>query len=353
MPVVICTHCGSSLTAPDTQTAPLRCPVCGANLSAAPAADMTAPPVVQEAVVRDQEDDSATRAVAREQLAPLLTPVDADYHTEPSAASATLGNGAAPGVRWDGATQVSAPHIGADAHDITQALPDSALPNPPRTPASALRTLSVALVTLVLLAVVAIAALAVNGAFSGLTGYATNGTPTQQATAAPPTPTATPAFTPFTVANLYTIGHPFGWNASQRNAAPQTYAALFSAPDGSASMNVDVQQNVNLADPAALDQQFIRALTAPNTPLTLSDPTTSVIGGQRWTERAADITLVTASGQPLLYAHVVARTVVHGAYAYTIVEVAPATSATTAATAYATANVAYFQPMLATFTFLG
>lgn len=346
MPSLTCPHCGSSLTAPDHSTAPLRCPVCGALLTKATgnmaggspaAAPLSHPLVVQEAVVRDlrEEDDSATRPVAPELLAPIL----AEAVTAPSISSAV------PADETTRALPYSA------APETTQEMPLSAIPREPAEPpkpASVLRTLSLTLAALTLLAVVVVAALAANDVIT------IGGTSTAQATTAPTqiVPTATPVLVPFGVTGLYQITHPRDWTIQQSNAAPQSYYALLSAPQGKANVNIEAQQAANVPTLSDLNAQFLRALAQPGTTPTIDASSASVsVGGQEWTPTTADVTLVGVSGQPTRYSHVMILSTIQGQYAYTIVLLAPTDSADTKSAAYTAADSAYFQPLLASFAF--
>lgn len=360
----VCPHCGSALPALATETIPLRCPTCGAALS-----ERDEPSVlpIRDAVYRDErsvesvsgadeQDDSATRAAAQEEMAPVLARARAD-HEQRQQASAGAGADALP--------------------ETTQALPFSALPPEARDPmmthpslppreseqwdqtgqgaqgkrrmAPGLRALSLGLVALVLVAVVVVAALAANGVIGAAT---TTAAPT--ATVAPAV-TATPAVKPFSLANLYQLSYPQGWTVMQRNqpSSPASYFALLSAPSGNVSVNVAVQQVSSVPDLMKLDQAFLLKLSKPGTtPVASGSPTSVTVGGQAWTQLAADVTLAPAPGQSTYYAHVIALSTTHNSYAYTIVCVAASPSAAAAGPAFTTADQAYFQPLLASFQFL-
>ncbi len=367
MPLLTCPQCGSAVTALATETAPLRCPVCGAALSLAPDAEAQAP---IEAVIREhdsvsgersgEEDDSATRAIASERMEPLIAQVRTDHQLRQGAPQ-----GASQGV--DEATHALPDAVGSagalvatepaapawpGGDEATQALPISALPpaplEPQRAVAARLRPLSIALLALTLVAVIVVAALAGNGVFGGI--FAATTTPS--ATTAPAA-TSTPSVNTLDLRGFYHLAYPQGWTAQQRNSAPQSYYALLTAPAGGVSVNIEAQQAVNAPAPATLDQQFIRALAQPGTTPTVSGAPSSVtVGGQVWTQLTADVTLQPASGQPTFYAHVAALSTQRGAYVYTIVCVATAPSLAAAGPAYTTAERAYFQPLLASFSFL-
>ncbi|HEX8983768.1 MAG TPA: TFIIB-type zinc ribbon-containing protein [Ktedonobacterales bacterium] len=349
MPVLICPHCGSSITADDAETTQVRCPVCGAALGIA---NISTGRAVREAVVRDAEDDSATRAVAREQIAPHLIPVDADYQSVPSVT-------AEPRPFDDGVTQVSAPYnverrapiVATQLFEPTQELPQSAIPEAPRAPRRTLQRASLIAAGLISVAALVIAAFATNSVLFG------DQIPPRGQASATSTATATTVTTPssvFQAPGMYQINYPAGWLIKRRNNAPQTYSTLLAAPAGAiGSVNIIAQRNVSISAPDQLDDEFIRALAQTGTTPTASAPTTVSIGGQSWIARAANVPLAAATGQPTLYSHVEALSVVHGDYVYTIVEIAPAPSAAAADTAYITAKQTYFNPMLATFMFLG
>lgn len=359
MPVLMCPHCGSSITADDVEKTQVRCPVCGAALGMA---NVSTGNAVREAVVRDAEDDSATRAVAREQLAQHLSTVDANYQSVPSVT-------AAPHPFDDGVTQVSAPSTGergapvvaTQDHEPTQELPRSAIPQPPqppqpqevtsRPPRSRLRRVSIAAAGLIIVAALILAALAANGLLFGQPNP-----PEHQAPVAP-TSTATTVATPasvFQIPGLYQVTYPTGWPIERTNNAPQTYSTLFAAPAGVVgTVNIVAQKNVSISAPDQLDGEFIRTLAQTSPTYTISAPTTVTIGGQSWTDRSANVALAAASGQPTRFSHIEALSVIHGAYVYTIVEIAPVSSAAAADAAFTSAAQTYFTPMLATFTFLG
>lgn len=360
MSVRYCPHCGSPFTASEMETAPLRCAVCGAPLDADRAALAARQAVetsdvlpIREAVVRE-EDDSATRAVAQEQIAPVVAQARAERLAEqPTAAVAP------PADERTQALPTSALPTGAGARrETTQELPASAAPIPtapapplaPQEAGGAARTISIVLIALLLLAIVVVAALFANGVIGG----ATTSAPLATATSAAPTLTATPSLTIYSVPGFYQIGHPSGWLIQQRNAAPQSYWSLLTAPVGGASVNIEAQQASGAPALATLDQQFLDALTQPGTTPTPAGAAASVsLAGQTWIQLTSDLTLRVASGQPAQYAHVVALSAQRGGYVYTIVYLAPSASAAAAGPAFTAANRAYFQPMLASFGFLG
>lgn len=359
MPLLTCPQCGSAVTALATETTPLRCPVCGAALSLAPDADAQTP---IEAIIREhdsvsgagEEDDSATRAVAPERMEPLIAQVRTDHQLRQDAAGAAgvdETTRALPGAALV-ATEPAAP-VWPGGHEATQALPISALPpeepQPQRTLAARLRPLSIALAALTLVAVIVLAALASNGVLGGLGGF---GSAAPTATVAPAA-ISTPAVTPFSVQGLYQLSFPQGWNTQQRNNAPHTYYALLSAPTGGVSVNIAAQQADSSPTPVTLDQQYIGALTQPGTsPVVANAPTSVTIGGQAWVQLTADVTLKSASGQPTAYAHVAALSAQRHGYLYTIVCVATSSTPAAAGPAYTTAQRVYFQPLLASFSFL-
>jgi hypothetical protein len=209
-----------------------------------------------------------------------------------------------------------------------------------------LRTLSLSLAALTLVAVIVVAALASNGAL-GVFGGAASTAPT-----ATPAATATPSSVAFKAADLYQLRYPEGWTAQQRNSSPQSYYALFTAPAGGASLNVEAQQATSATNPDMLDQEFFWVLAPPGAKLTLPPATSVTLAGQTWIQREATIPLQAATGQPPRYAHVIAITAQHGAYVYGIVSLATSSTAAAAGPAFTTANHAYFQAMLASFTFL-
>ncbi len=347
MPSLTCPHCGSALSVAATETAPLRCPVCGAALSSAHAAGALP---IREAIVREEpreEDDSATRAVPKERMAPLIAQAQTDHQRAPYAPyAADVAQGADETTRALPASAL--PLIDAsETSETTQELPLAALPHAGRA-AALLRPLSVALVALVLLAVVVVTALAANGAIN-LNGF---GAPAAESTATTaPAATATPSFVVYSLPGFYAISHPQGWLMQQSNHPPQSYAALLTAPTGNASLNIEAQQAAGAPALATLDGQFIQALAQPGTPPAQGGASVT-IGGQAWTQVAADVTLRAASGQTAPYAHVVALSTQRGAYVYTITYLVPAPTAAAAGPAFTTADGAYFQPMLASFTFL-
>ena len=369
MPLLTCPHCGSAVTALDIETAPLRCPVCGAALTRAPEPAAPAPgepepaPValpIREAEVRDasyhsgwqdrEGDDSATR-IARDRLE-RLEPISAQAHTAPSYDGYDGYDGA------DEATRAlphasGAPNDASEPReplDATHALPLSAIPQqaPVERHAPRLRALSIALATLALVIVIVVATLVGNGLLPGL--LVGGPAPVPTATIAP---TATPSRVAFTEPGRYTLSFPQGWLKTERNSAPQSYFALLSS-GGSASVDVEAQQLGSAPDLAALDEQTISALAQPGTtPTNLSAATSVTIGGQAWQRVAGDAQLLAASGQPATYGHVVAYSTQRGAYTYTILCISAGASADAARAAFTTDDQSAFQPLLASFTFVG
>lgn len=355
MSLQFCPQCGSELAAPATETAPLRCPVCGAALDPAldPAQSPDALPI-REAIVRDEEDASATRAATRDQMEPIIAQATTDHQLAMAAA----------GRHADEATQAlplsalpqdagSAADL-AQAHEATAELPLGALPaTPPAMPerrslARVWRPISATLAAVVLVAIVVVAALAANGVIGGTSAATARATPTVTAA-----PTATPALALFTLPGLYQISHPQGWVSQQRNDPPKNYFALLTAPTGNASVNLAAQQAAGAGPLDQLDQRYLDQLSQPGSAPTLVGAASSVpVGGQQWTQLTADLTLRVDVGQPAQYAHAVVLSTQHGAYVYTIVYLAPSASVAAAGPAFTTANQWYFQPMLDSFTFL-
>ena len=368
MSLQFCPQCGSELATPDTETAPLRCPSCGAALD--PARDLASSSdalPIREAIVREEEEDaSATRAATREQFAPIIAQAAADHQR----ALASAGRRGEGGEGGEGGTQelplsalpLSAlPHEDISAADsahmrgVTAELPLSAQSAAPPDTAGrssvtrVWRAISATLAALVLVAVVIVAALAANGVIGGTTAANAPATPTASVA-----PTATTALVAsFTVPGLYQISHPQGWVSQQRNAPPQSYFALLTAPTGNASLNIEAQQAAAAGPLDQLDQRYLDQLSQPGSTPTASGAASGVtIDGQQWTQLTADVTLRVDVGQPAQYAHAVALSTQRGAYVYTIVYLAPSASAAAAGPAFATANQQFFQPMLASFTFL-
>lgn len=350
MPLLTCPHCGSALTAPDAETAPLRCPVCGAILNGA---DTSAALPIREAIVREEEDDSATRAVAPERMAPIISQATTDHLSARSDEIPSIEARTA-----DETTRVASfapPVVNAtDAHEVTQELPPSGQPvAPPEAPTrraqgGALRSISLMLAALILVAVIVVAALMANGVI----GRSATATTQATATSAPLTPTATPAVTVFSMPGLYQVTYPQGWLIQQRNTPPRIYYALLTPPSGEATVNIEAQQATDAPAPDLLDDQFLRALAQPGTtPIPDGGPTSVTVGGQEWTQVASDVTLRVVGDQPAHYARVIALSTQHGDYVYTIVCLAPSASAAATGQALATADEAYFQPLLASFAF--
>lgn len=348
MPLLSCPHCGSALAAPTDETSPMRCPVCGALLGAN-ATSATLP--IREAIVRE-EDDSATRPVEPERMAPIIAQATADHR------NAQFAEAQSAIVRpADETTQALpfTPTPTSDAHDVTQELPPTALPQQPESPArrareGAVRAASLALVALALIAIVVVAALVANGILGRGATTATQASAT--ATSVPSTPTPPPALSLFHLPGLYQVSYPQDWIIQQRNAPPKGYFALLTASSGGASVNIEAQQAKSMPTLADLDQQFLNALAQPGTTPTPDGSASSVsVAGQEWTQLTADIALHVPDGQPEKYARVIALSAQHGAYVYTIVCLAPSASAAAAEPAFTTANTTYFQPLLASFSF--
>lgn len=348
MPLLTCPHCGSSLSAPDPALIATRCPVCGGLLSvtagvrpgvASGAEPLSQPLVIREAQARDlsEEDDSATRPVAPELLAPILA---------------------------EAVTAHSAPHLDPTPRDeTTKALPDALAPDPapdathelplaaqPQPPRSPWRGASLLLALAILIVVAVVVTLLANGVivFPG-----TGAQPTATAPASQPTATATPTSQQLKIGALYQVTYPRNWNVQQRNDAPRSYYALLTAPTSGASVNIAAQQTANAPTPSDLNMQYIRALAQSGTTPTIDQAPPSVtFDGEQWTPTYAEVTLQGAAGQPTRYSHVVALSVVHGAYIYTIVTLAPTDSATSTGLAYDNAVNTYFNTLLASFAFL-
>src|SRR5579864_5218522 len=152
MPLLTCPHCGSAVTTRDIETAPLRCPVCGAALTPAPApepAPAAMPPAalpIQEAEARDAsyhsgwqdraEDDSATRAIARDNLEPISAQARTDHSYDQRAQAADEATHALPF-----SPEVHGAPPAVEPREATHALPLSAIPQeePPTRRAPGLR----------------------------------------------------------------------------------------------------------------------------------------------------------------------------------------------------------------------
>jgi hypothetical protein len=237
----------------------------------------------------------------------------------------------------------------------TRDLPASALPSAPGTatatkatkaPGKMWRGLSIAALVALLLALAAGAALAVNG---GLPPGQQGASPTATASA----PTTTPATVTYKRPSLYSIAYPTGWGALEQNNPPYRYSASFINPSGGASVTVTVQQTQAYIDAATVDDQYLSGLTVKTgaTPQHVSKPQPVSLAGQIWTEMSADVSLLTSAG--IQYTHAVVVTVNYHGYLYTIVRLVPWPDKAGAGSAFAVAERASFQPMLATFTFLG
>lgn len=309
MLTIACPVCGRRITTSGAAQAPALCPACGASLLATDAAPNPAPNPTPD----DARDDSATRPIPLDQ-----------FPTKPGPPSPADGE--------------------------TRDLPASALPKPPA--ASAARRLArglgvVALIAL-LLAIVAGAAMAVNGEIPFTQRAAT---PT--ATASAPSPSATPATIPFTRPGLYRIAYPTGWLAPERNDPPSSYSVTFINPSGGASLTITLNQSPDLVGADTTDTNYLNSLasTTGTRPQNLSKPQAVTLAGQTWTEESADVAILTAAGKQ--YAHAVAMTVYDHGYVYTTVRLVPVTDQAGAQSAFDLAEQASFQPMLATFAFLG
>jgi uncharacterized Zn finger protein (UPF0148 family) len=362
MPLLTCPHCGSAVTTRDIETAPLRCPVCGAALTSAPAPE-PAPAVVpaalpiQEAEVRDasyhsgwqdraedSEDDSATRAVARDKLEPISAQARTDHSYDQRAQAADEATHALP---FSPGTLGSPP--ADDPREATHALPLSAIPQEarPARRAPGLRAALLALAALALVVVIVVAALASNGLLGVLGG---SPTPAPTATLAP---TSTPSSVAFAEPGLYTVRYPQGWVKTERNAAPQSYFALL-ASGGDASVDVEAQRiSPAPSDLAALDEQAISTLAQPGTsPANFSAASSVTLGGQVWTRVTGDAQLIVPSGQPPTYGHVAALSTQRGPYTFTILCISAGSSADAARAAFTTDDQSAFQQLLASFAFL-
>jgi hypothetical protein len=316
----------------------------------------SAPLSIREAVVVREEDDSATRSVPRERLEPIIAQARTEPGVAPTGQAAGRADAEVTQTLTRSAASLSEPSTSSagpaeprEPREVTQEMPVEAFPQRRDSLAARLRPLSLALAALVLLLVIVVAALAANGAL-GLFGGGRQSAAQPTATTAP---TAIPSGVTLTMPGLYQIIYPRGWLTQQRNTAPQTYYALLTASTGNVSVNIEAQQTAVALDPAVVDQQFLSALAQPGaTPTATSAPASVTVGGQAWTQLSADLALRPASGQTPSYAHVVALSTQRGSYLYTIVYLAASPTAAAAGPAFTTANTAYFQPMLASFTFL-
>ncbi len=320
MSTITCPICGRRITTSDALQPPTQCPACGAALLAMDLAPDDSP---------HSRDDSDTRPVPLDQFPTRPVPPP----PSPGAASTAASTGGTDGTD----------------SEKTRDLPISALPQPPTASASRLArgTGVVALIAL-LIVLVAGAALAVNG---DLPFAQQPATPT--ATASVIRPTATPATVPYSHPGLYSIAYPTGWNKTERNNPPGYYSATFVNPHGGASLTVTLQQLPNLIDAATFDTDYLNGLALPTgtKPRNLSKPLPVTLAGQVWTEESADVAVLTSNGTQ--YAHAVAMTIYYKGYAYTTVRLVPVPNQSGAQSAFDVAEQASFQPILATFTFLG
>ena len=305
MSTIACPVCGRRITTSGAFPAPALCPACGASLLATDLASHRAPD--------DARDDSATRPVPLDQIP-----------TKPSPPSPADGE--------------------------TRDLPASALPKPPAASAARrlARGLGVVALIVVLLAIVAGAAMVVNGEIPFAQRPAT---PT--ATASAPSPSATPATIPYTRPGLYRIAYPTGWLAPERNDPPSSYSVTFVNPSGGASLTITLKQSPDLVDAATTDTNYLNSLasTTGTKPTNLSKPQAVTLAGQTWTEESAGVAILTTAGKQ--YAHAVAMSVNYHGYVYTTVRLVPVPDQAAAQSAFDLAEQASFQPMLATFAFLG
>jgi len=162
-----------------------------------------------------------------------------------------------------------------------------------------------------------------------------------------PSPTATPASVlptlTFTKTGLYRLKYPAGWIVNQQNVGGSN--VVFSSEQNTGvnpAINVQViPANESAPDMATRDSDILKASATGNSIHNQTGPTSVVVGGQTWTEMAADVTL-TGSTQTV---HEVVLSVIHGQNVLSITYFA-------APADFASANTAAFQPALASFTFL-
>jgi hypothetical protein len=200
-----------------------------------------------------------------------------------------------------------------------------------------------------LVAIVIGSALAVNGALPFGQSAAT-------ATATPAPSTATAATQNYTRAGLYQVTYPNSWTATEQNNPPQTYLVILTATGGGATVSITAQQTPVFVDPQVNDTNYLNSLAAPTKTKAknVSHPEAVTLAKETWTEESGDVTLLVSNGgvQSTQYAHAAVMSANHNGYIYTIVRLAPVTDQAGAASAFASAEQASFQPMLATFRFL-
>jgi hypothetical protein len=310
MVTITCPICGRRVPTTESSAAPSLCPTCGALLLAPD----------------DSRDDSDTRPVPLDQIPTRPERQESGETRDLPAWASPL-----PAPARYAAKAAGKAETGARG-----------------TVSRFWRGLSVMALLALLLALMAGATLVVNG---GLPFGQQAASPT--ATASAPSPSATPATTPYTRAGLYSITYPTGWLVTEQNHPPSSYSASFIDPRSGASLTVTAQQTDAFVDAATVDDQYLRSLTVKTgtKPEHVSQPEAVALAGQTWTQMSGDVALATTAGTR--YAHAVVMTVNYHGDLYTITRLLPWPDKAGAEQAFAQAEQASFHPMLATFTFLG
>jgi hypothetical protein len=161
-----------------------------------------------------------------------------------------------------------------------------------------------------------------------------------------PTPTPTPSLTTFTGAG-FTIGYPQGWKVSKASNG----VVAFADPQGNMRLTITVIPDPNGIVSAAnqVSAGLLLFKSQSNNYQQVNIASTTMIGGDTWSQGSATGTLVARGQTPITAAKVVVVADDHPAaslntMAYTIAYVASQQS-------YDSANTMYFQPMLQSFKF--
>ena len=161
-----------------------------------------------------------------------------------------------------------------------------------------------------------------------------------------PTPTPTPSLTTFTGAG-FTVGYPQGWKVSKASNGVVTFAD----PQGDMRLTITVIPDPNGIVSAAnqVSAGLLLFKSQSNNYQQVNIASTTMIGGDTWSQGSATGTLMAKGQTPITAAKVMVVADDHPAaslntMAYTIAYVASQQS-------YDSANTMYFQPMLQSFKF--
>ncbi len=343
-----CPQCGRTLPAADLiHSSTLACPGCGYVVRLAANAPRAG-----------DEEDSATRPVPREVLAGLRTtggdtpaPAAIEAATQPAPTRLAADNAALAAPTADLPPQLAptpgdgdrAPDALSDAGGSANEAGDNIDPaGPGGRPRRPWVAISVVALIVILLAT-ALAAVFITSPQAGSPTTTAHPTATTAPTATATPASALPTLT-FTKAGLYRLNYPAAWLVTQQNNGGGSLVVFSGQQSAGVNPAINVQvipANESAPDMATRDDDILKASAAGNSIHNQTGPTSVVVGGQTWTQMAADLTL-NGTTQTV---HEVVLSVAHGSNVYSLTYFA-------ASADFAAMNSAAFQPTLASFTFL-